>query len=741
LAIAAIATSAVNCMFRADGRNLFALLTYDEKVSETPKNVVPFQLFASLENDALMPLERPSDVANCLTELTSQDLKAQGAKLLVDEFGSKEWARKSWDFVQQRACYSKLAENDKVLATYVLARVVADVWATARDATVTEAAADGIFSDATSALARVAVMLRQAHPNRTTQVTTDESRRLPALALSGGAANGAFSAGFLAELLSVRLRAVLPPRGRRDISAEERAQAMSESRFAALVGTSVGAVLSQILDLYYTDDPKLYADNRAFFDDCNSFWRNPIVVPTPDHLGQPDECFNGSQPEVGNMPPTITPEVVSAYPVQACAIRYLYKLTEVEEQDLICVPPGPVTNAVGVLGPSHPGLVRFDPMATNIVDPFVGQFSLAMMNNDVTRVDVAVETMQNQTLGLDERSCWSLPSSATPKGPLKAGSSENCLASGVMASLVLPFFAIPVRQTYSGFDPDGECGSWLDGGLRSGFPVLRALLMTRPNALEKAPPRLRVLAVNNGQMDGRAQVRSQGIHQVALNAIGQMSGQNQVYEVAAAQDESALRERAIAVLIAFRKNDPGAGGPAGDAGAAASADCRPDADAGCIPIVPATAVPLATDDDAVSGVWVPNEVPPSITSGAEYSFDKYIMRGLFTWGRRAALKRLTELLPAGPEKERKRRQLARWLGWSKIADAVEAEALYDRDGDATWKRWTAAYEHEECLPFHVARSRVGKRRITDRMPTCVDLKDPLAEPYFQCIAPASEVHR
>jgi hypothetical protein len=300
----------------------------------------------------------------------------------------------------------------------------------------------------------------------------------------------------------------------------------------------------------------------------------------------------------------------------------------------------------------------------------------------------------------------------------------------VLASLVLPFFAIPVRQTYSGFTDGGECGSWLDGGLRSGFPALRALNMTRPNVLDPLPDnkpqhRLRVLAINNGQLDGSAHKRSQGIHEVALNAIGQLSGQSEQYELVLAQQDSALRERAVGAILY---------------GLAGPRDATLDAGI----IVNPYALPTATDDDAVSPVWVPGEVKPSVTAGAEYSFDKYIMRGLFTWGRRLAVKRLTEQGIGTPE-EKQQRELARWLGWTVIADAMFGEAKKDA-ADEKWQAWQSAYEHEECFPYHVTRSHAGTSRIIDQMPRCADIEDPgdagdaSVEPYYFCHAPAAEVH-
>ncbi len=60
----------------------------------------------------------------------------------------------------------------------------------------------------------------------------------------------------------------------------------------------------------------------------------------------------------------------------------------------------------------RPKFIRFDEMSRNVIDPLLWQFADPMLNNSVNRTVVAVESEQNQTLGLDERSCIGLKARA-----------------------------------------------------------------------------------------------------------------------------------------------------------------------------------------------------------------------------------------------------------------------------------------------------------------------------------------
>src|SRR5204863_2654075 len=113
-----------------------------------------------------------------------------------------------------------------------------------------------------------------------------------------------------------------------------------------------------------------------------------------------------------------------------------------------------------------------------------------------------------------------------------------------------------VGHTYAGINPKGDCGSWLDGGLRSGFPTYRALRMTRPRQLvndrgqASQAKALRVLGISTGRLNSLPSKTPTMIHEVALNGIGQLSDQNFVMEPAITSQFAALRESMIAEVKA-----------------------------------------------------------------------------------------------------------------------------------------------------------------------------------------------
>jgi len=391
----------------------------------------------------------------------------------------------------------------------------------------------------------------------------------------------------------------------------------------------------------------------------------------------------------------------------------------------MCVEPGAITRAVGYLGKPTLGLVRFDPMSRGILDPLLRDFSDLLLANGATRVVVSVDMQQNQTLGLDERSCAGLPSApGTPGGVVAQGGREYCLGSGVMASVVLPFFASPVRHTYSGLSDGGECSTWFDGGLRSGFPALRALRLARPQAL--TPPeggRLRVLALETGRLNGLPASRPSTILDVSLNAIGQMADANTVDELVLAQLASTQREREFAAMRATPTAAP--------AKTPATTPATP-----AVPKAPGVkiAVPAsATDDWSVSAVYVPSEVPSGLIADSGYAFDRYVMRGLFTWGRRAAMRRIVGEDPDGTINPSRR--LPAQLGWpARLASLVEAHVKADA-ADAELGRWQRAFELAECSDFRSRRLASGRARITAGSASdCLETRvpEPATPQYFVC---------
>jgi Patatin-like phospholipase len=677
---------------KLDTRTVFADLTYPAAQSSPPA-ATDLQLFAALQLEAMTSYRHPAAMAACLRKLEPDFLERTGERLAI---AGTAWTHVARDITLSSEC---LAADDEALVRYAISRVANAATAFVRATTLSEVERQGLYRRAQVALGAIAGILEKTPP------TGDATADAPALALSGGSANGAFTAGFLFELLSLRERA-LPETGDG-----------GRYRFSAIVGTSVGSLLAQILDLYFVDpgapiDPA----RRAALDDCNAYWDRVKVPPCGGVDSQTADdvtCFGGWPTETEGMdiPRRLSgldratrEELARKRPRQMCVLTELYRyFTDDDEPTLMCVEPGSVTAAVGVLGPKRPNLVRFDPMNDNILEKVLDDFSDEMVTNDVPRVVVSVEVQQNQILGLDERVCSALPSK---KGtPAPQGGREYCLSAGVMASVVLPFFARPVRHVYSGLTPGGECGTWFDGGLRSGFPTYRALRMTRPAMrpfVHDDTVGLRVLAVDTGRLEGLPSARPSVIQDVAFNAVGQMSSQNMLDEVVIAQHMALIREQQLEEILEGPR-------PQGET----AAGDRP---------------PPLDENARVSAVFVPADVPDEIIADAGYSFDRYVMRGLWVWGRAVALDRV---LGDGKWDAARTRLLQR-LGWKDLEPKAREIARQD---SRTLRPWFDAYSKPECPAHRDARMAAGRNRIERCVADCKDVGDagPGASPrYFVC---------
>jgi|CZKU01.1.fsa_nt_gi predicted acylesterase/phospholipase RssA len=697
---------------RIDTRPLFASLTYPTSSAPPPPPDRALQVFANLELEAITAYRNPQKMAACLRILKPRDIEAFGEELVK---AGTSWARVAGKIPVYGACGEA---DDPALVRYVIARLATSATSMARSVSISEDLQRcEIYDKVPTALAAIADILEK------TPARSEATEDAPALALSGGSSNGAFTAGFLFELFSLRERA-LPPEGDG-----------GKYRFSAVVGTSVGALISQVVDLYYVDPATPVTATKAkLLDDCNGYWTHK---PTPTCMADVDtqkstrtDCFGGWPPDTGGLDAdtrlsgldaATRADLAARHPRQMCALTKLYKyFTDDDEQTLMCVEPGPITGAVDVLGRPHQNLMRFDPMYFNAVGPVLDDYSDETIANDITRVVVSVEIEQNQSVGLDERVCGGLPAGPAVNGqPQLVGGREYCLGGGVMASLVLPFFARPVRHVYDGITPGGRCGTWFDGGLRSGFPAYRALRMTRPAmrplvADDSVP--LRVLAISTGRFEGMPSPRPVDITKVAFDAIDQMSNSNQVDEIELAQQMALVREDQLYELKNGAKRDK-----------VATVDAS-----GTIDV-----------DASISAVYVPSDAPDQIIAGGEYSFDRYIMRGLWLWGRRVALQRVfgdPTAKPATPG-------LFERLGWK----ALEAKALAFANQDmATMKPWLDAYSLPECGDHANARTVAGRGRINGCVAQCPEVeagattfpqhlvcpKPPSATPSPECSKPA-----
>jgi hypothetical protein len=333
---------------------------------------------------------------------------------------------------------------------------------------------------------------------------------LPSIALSGGAANGAFVAGYLHGLLWTRERALIHG------SPAERA-IIAGYRFGSVFGSSVGSLIALPLDLYFSNSRLLPAEERAL-----------------------DACIQGAKvPGSGK----------ADRKLQDCALAKLESDFVKNEWDLLCAQPGSVLD---LLGPDAESLLRFDPLEQRVIGPFFLALHRPLLQNDFTRTALAVDLRQNLLVGLDERACL-----------LPGMDALRCLREAVLASIIEPVF-VPARpRVYSGFQgPGGEAGTWLDGSIRSLNPAGRAAMYTLG----------RVLAVNTHRAHGVPAAAPQGLLPLLLGTFDALGAGSRAWELRYARVYQQAR-RQLACELARRFADgvlctephPVPGGPAIDA--------------------------------------------------------------------------------------------------------------------------------------------------------------------------------
>lgn len=201
---------------------------------------------------------------------------------------------------------------------------------------------------------------------------------LPTLALSGGAANGAFQAGFLFRLLSIREQAMASsPAAAREIQARE--------RFGAIVSTSVGSLIAPLLDSYF-DDVRRAGD------------AGPPIDP-----GAFTRCVGAQVLEDEKQLPSRA--------AQGCALRLLRSsFTQTHDWHLLCVEKASLRQLLGVNTPDHPvaNALAFDPMRDVVLAPFYADFGDRLVTNELPIEQMSVDVEQRVVLPLDERVCGEL---------------------------------------------------------------------------------------------------------------------------------------------------------------------------------------------------------------------------------------------------------------------------------------------------------------------------------------------
>jgi hypothetical protein len=315
---------------------------------------------------------------------------------------------------------------------------------------------------------------------------------LPAIALSGGAANGAFVAGYLHALLWSRERALI------HAPAAER-ETINGYRFGSVFGSSVGSLIALPLDLYFATSRPLAGEERAL-DACI----RAVKVPAS---GKPDRKL------------------------QDCALAKLETDFVKNEWELLCAQRG---NVLELIGPDAESLLRFDPLEKQVIDPFFAALHRPLLANDFTRTALAVDLRQHVLVGLDERACL-----------IPGTDALRCLREGVLASIVEPVF-VPARPTvYSGLQgPAGETGTWLDGSIRSLNPAARAATYTLG----------RVLAVNTQRALGVPGPAPQGVLPLLLGTFDALGAGSRAWELRYARVYQEARKQ-LACDLAVRFAD------------------------------------------------------------------------------------------------------------------------------------------------------------------------------------------
>ncbi|AGC42639.1 patatin-like phospholipase family protein [Myxococcus stipitatus DSM 14675] len=285
-----------------------------------------------------------------------------------------------------------------------------------------------------------------------------------AVVLSGGGANGAFSAGAMWRLLGIleSCRGKAAPEG------------CGDARIDLAAGTSTGALISTLVDLFHTP-------------------------------GQEQKARD---------------VLIDNY---TCSV----------ESDLYCV------NSTWVwrIASDLKGLVRFD----GIQDKLRAAVVPAQLTNGTELVAVSVDFNTGDVHGISDQDPATFPPTATDAQKVDG------LINAVLASIVEPVLAEPVPWVPS---REGKLeGTFLDGGVRSGLPLLQAvqrgaervlILSTRGLQTEPSPPPENAVSTLMRTIDlFVAQPFVGEVQQAELAAVGRRFAEYNVCTLRLAQVEDA----------------------------------------------------------------------------------------------------------------------------------------------------------------------------------------------------------
>lgn len=437
-------------------RGFFVNNAYPKTAESIPPRDLLLSVDASVAPALIVAYQKPHEAATCLDQLASDDaaidaLTSYGACLAkggaeADCSQGLPWipetsaASKQPSIPQGNSCPGQLPSALDQMRMYLslgdAARALYDYHLDTRG----QAALGKPLKPELSQAFRQS--LRHASQILALDPKNDGDPRLPTFAQSGGAANGAFMAGYTYGLFWLREKARL-------YATPEQKSAIDSYRFGGAATSSVGTLVALALDLYFSDQ-----------------------APTPPQERALDACIEKAGKPVSGDP---------GRKLQDCALAQLKTNFRQNEWDLLCAQEGDVLT---LLGDEFHGLLRFDPMADRILWPFFRDFKDILLGNNFIRTPLAVDMNQAVLVGLDERACR-----------MRDMDSQKCLMTGTLSSIIEPIFAAPLDKVYSGLEgPGGESGTWIDGSIRSLNPAARGatfgagkLLVLNPSRSEGIP--------------------------------------------------------------------------------------------------------------------------------------------------------------------------------------------------------------------------------------------------------------
>ncbi len=445
-------------------KSVFVDLSYPDNPTPSAPRDVGRSLDAVVGPSLIVGYEQPNDVGACLGELASRpDLaNAMWAAGQCKAAGQAEavcLAKFPWikgggsaGSTLEFPCKSQLKDADRLElalalddASVAFANYVVGAFG---PSSIHGAPPADVAKFLAPTLVHVASLLR-ADP-------TTHDTSLPALSLSGGAANGAFVAGFMHALLWLREVA-------RAYGTPAECAAIDRERFGSAFGSSVGSLISLPLDLYFTDG-------------------SPPASLTPAI----EACIKKGSGRVAAR---------KDRSLQDCGLALLEHDFVASESELICARPG---SALDLLQPNAKSIIRFDPLENATVEPFFRTFGGLTGGNAFMRTVVTADLAQGILAGIDERACR-----------LPGLDPVVCQREAILASVSEPILAPPRPVVFSGLRSGGETGFWLDGGLQSVNPAARAVAYTNG----------KVLAVNTFRSLGTPVASIEGLTPVALGTI------------------------------------------------------------------------------------------------------------------------------------------------------------------------------------------------------------------------------